>query len=196
MSRTSTFAGDQGSVSSMFATTLLARRSWSRRCSGQLFHFRVCPPHRTKTATTPIAAHKNLLPTHRRSQKSRELGRILCVARTLECERPFLEPLCNSFVLIHALQLDGYWYVAFILRNLATEVARCRRYPCGDFLSNEVASKVDAQASSERTGIGSWFSVVSSDGRIDPCSLVFDGGCEARVAMAIKPPLLYRRLKA
>ena len=45
---------------------LLAHRSWSRWCLGQLFHFRVCRPHRTKTATTsvtacytPIAARKN-----------------------------------------------------------------------------------------------------------------------------------------
>ena len=64
-----------GPVSSMFSVALLAHRSWSRECPGQLFHFRARQPHRkqhkhqsrltNETCYTPMAAHTNHGHTHR-----------------------------------------------------------------------------------------------------------------------------------
>ena len=84
------------------------------------------------------------------------LGRIVYVADALEFERPFVGPLFK-FLMNHprgsARRVPSY--VPFILQYLSHQVERSRHYPCAsEMVSSEVAPRVDAQASGERTGIG------------------------------------------
>ena len=72
------------------------------------------------------------------------LGRIMFVVWALELERPFLGPL-HRFMSLHA-------------RSSVCAVS---------MESTTVAPRVDAQASSERTGIGGWFPRTGQDGKID-----------------------------
>ena len=59
-------------------------------------------------------------------------------------------------------------YVRFSLRYLADRVSGSRHYNCAVSMeSTTVAPRVDAQASSERTGIGGWFLHRGQDGKID-----------------------------
>ena len=59
-------------------------------------------------------------------------------------------------------------YVPFILQYLSHQVERSRHYPCAsEMVSSEVAPRVDAQASGERTGIGGWYPVLGEDGPPD-----------------------------
>ena len=48
-------------------------------------------------------------------------------------------------------------YVSFIPSYLANQIARCSHFPCAsNITSTDIAPRVDAQASSDRTGIGGW----------------------------------------
>ena len=82
------------------------------------------------------------------------------VAGALELERPFLEPL-YKFMALHPPRQSTRRvpaYVSFIFRYLADQVARTRHYNCAETVeSSAEAPRIDAQASSERTGIGGWF---------------------------------------
>ena len=96
------------------------------------------------------------------------LGRIIFVAGTLEHERSFLgSPY--KFLTMHPLSSVRRVlpYVAFVLRFLS----RCsvnRHYDCNAFLEKSgVAPRVDAQASSTRTGIGGWFPHTDENGKVD-----------------------------
>ena len=56
----------------------------------------------------------------------------------------------------------------FILKYLAREVSSRRHYNCGSKITPAgFAPRVDAQASSTRTGIGGWFPAFDDDGRIN-----------------------------
>ena len=97
------------------------------------------------------------------------LGRIMFVVGALELERPFLGPLCR-FMSLHPRSSVRKVppYVRFFLRNLADRVSGSRHYNCEVSMeSTTVAPRVDAQASSERTGIGGWFPHRREDGKID-----------------------------
>ena len=60
-------------------------------------------------------------------------------------------------------------YVTFILRYLARQVSQTRYFPCSmNITSIEQAPRVDAQASSERPGIGGWLPELDSDGQPSP----------------------------
>ena len=98
------------------------------------------------------------------------LGRIVYVAGALEFERPFLGPLYR-FLTIHPRNSvrRAPPYVGFILRHLSVQVERSRHYQCAaELVASEVAPRVDAQASGERTGIGGWYPVMGEDGQPDP----------------------------
>ena len=59
-------------------------------------------------------------------------------------------------------------YVTFILNFLSRSVSIDRHYDCNQFLDkSSVAPRVDAQASSTRTGIGGWFPHLDENGSID-----------------------------
>ena len=95
------------------------------------------------------------------------LGRVVYVAGALEFERPFLGPL-YKFLTIHPRGSVRRVppYVAFILKYIAHQVERSRHYPgASDMFSSEVARRLDAQASGERTGIGGWYPVLGEDGQ-------------------------------
>ena len=96
------------------------------------------------------------------------LGRIMFVVGTLELERPFLGPLYR-FMSLHPRSSVRRVppYVRFFLCYLAERVSGSRHYNCAVSLkSTTVAPRVDAQASSERTGIGGWFPQRGQDGKI------------------------------
>ena len=60
-------------------------------------------------------------------------------------------------------------YVTFIIRYLARQVSHTRHFPCATSITSiDQASRVDAQASSERTGIGGWLPELDSNGRPSP----------------------------
>ena len=97
------------------------------------------------------------------------LGRITYVAGALEHVRPFLAPLYR-FLAIHPRSSVRVIppYVTFFLRYVAQQVEAGRHFPCAlDLRASSQAPRVDAQASSERTGIGGWLPVVRRDGSID-----------------------------
>ena len=97
------------------------------------------------------------------------LGRIVYVEGALEFEQPFLGPL-YKFLTIHPRGSVRRVppYVSFILNYTAHQVERGRHHPCAsDMISSEVAPRVDAQASGERTGIGGWYPVLGEDGQPD-----------------------------
>ena len=96
------------------------------------------------------------------------LGRIMFVVGALELERPFLGPLYR-FMSLHPRSSVRKVpsYVRFFLRYLADRVSGSRHYNCAVSMeSTTVAPRVDAQASSERTGIGGWFPHRGQDGKI------------------------------
>ena len=96
-------------------------------------------------------------------------GRIMFVVGALELERPFLGPLYR-FMSLHPRSSVRKVppYVRFFLRHLADRVSGSRHYNCAVSMeSTTVAPRVDAQASSERTGIGGWFPHRGQDGKID-----------------------------
>ena len=91
------------------------------------------------------------------------------VVGALELERPFLGPLYR-FMSLHTRSSVRKVppYVRFFLRNLADRVSGSRHYNCAVSMeSTMVAPRVDAQASTERTGIGGWFPHRGQDGKID-----------------------------
>ena len=97
------------------------------------------------------------------------LGRIMFVVGALVLERPFLGPLYR-FMSLHPRSSVRRVppYVRFFLRYLADRVSGSRHYNCAVSMeSTTVAPRVDAQASSERTGIGGWFPNRGQDGKID-----------------------------
>ena len=56
-------------------------------------------------------------------------------------------------------------YVSFILKYLARQIAQSRHVPCPIRMTSP---RVDAQASSERTGTGGWLPAFDSQGRPSP----------------------------
>ena len=105
------------------------------------------------------------------SRREEGLGRIVYVAGALDFERPFLGPFFtnSSRSILGAHFVEYPAYVAFILKYLAHQVERSRHNPCASVLvSSEVAPRVDAQASGDRTGIGGWYPVLGEDGQPDP----------------------------
>ena len=91
------------------------------------------------------------------------------VVGALELERPFLGPLYR-FMSLHPRSSVRTVppYVRLFLRNLADQVSGSRHYNCENSLeSTTVAPRVDAQATSDRTGIGGWFPQRGQDGKID-----------------------------
>ena len=94
------------------------------------------------------------------------LGRVMNVVGALEHERPFLGPLYRRMV-VHprgsVQKLSGL--VRMILRFLADQVEKNRHYPCAVEVRQAAGeSRVDAQASSTRTGIGGWLPVTDDNG--------------------------------
>ena len=84
------------------------------------------------------------------------LGRIMFVAGALEHECPFLGPL-YKFLTLHPRNAIRRVppCVSFFLNFLSRSVSIDRHYDCNQFLDkSSVAPRVDAQASSSRTGIG------------------------------------------
>ena len=101
------------------------------------------------------------------------LGRIMFVVGPLELERPFLGPLYR-FMSLHLRSSARRFppYIRFFLRYLADRVSGYRHYHCAVSMeSTTVAPRVDAQASSERTGIGGCFPQRGQDGKIDVGSI-------------------------
>ena len=97
------------------------------------------------------------------------LGRIMFVVGAPELERPFLGPLYR-FMSLHPWSAVRRVppYVRCFLRYLADRVTNSRHYNCGVSMeSTQVAPRVDAQASDERTGIGGWYPQWGQDGKID-----------------------------
>ena len=98
------------------------------------------------------------------------LGRIMFVARALEYEKPFMGPLYR-FLSLHPRESVRRVpaYVTFILRYLARQISHTRHFPCATSITSiEQAPRVDAHASSERTGKGGWLPELDSDGRPSP----------------------------
>ena len=97
--------------------------------------------------------------THVHMTKFEEsLGRIMYVAGALDYERPFLRPLYR-FLALHPRNVTRRVpsYVSFVLRYLASQLAKSRHCECAESLrSMKWAPRVDAQASDFRTGIGGW----------------------------------------
>ena len=99
------------------------------------------------------------------------LGRIMFA---LEHERPFLGPL-RKFISIHPRNSTRRIpsYVSFILQYLSAEISKKkkkkRHFQCGTRITTaDCSPRVDAQASSTRTGIGGWFLARDSDGNLSP----------------------------
>ena len=95
--------------------------------------------------------------------------RIMYVVGALELERRFFGPLYR-YMSLHprntVQRVPGY--VRFFLRYLADQISETRHYHCAAELhASLLAPRVDAQASSNRTGIGGWFPAVGPDGNID-----------------------------
>ena len=99
-----------------------------------------------------------------------ELGRVMFVAGALEYERPFPGTL-SRFLSLHpqnSVRLVPHC-VKFFLDHLARQLEVSRRYLCAiELHSLGVAPRVDAQASEDNTGIGSWAPVCNSRGELDP----------------------------
>ena len=98
------------------------------------------------------------------------LGRIMFVSGALEHDRPFLGPL-YKFLTLHPRNAVRRVppCVAFFLNFLSRSVSAGRHHDCNQFLDKAcVSPRVDAQASSSRTGIGGWFPHVDEYGAIDP----------------------------
>ena len=97
------------------------------------------------------------------------LRRIMFVVGALELERPFLGPLYwyTSLQTRNTVQrVPGY--VRFFLRYLADQISETRHNHCAvELYASLLAPRVDAQASSNRTGIGGWFPAIGPDGSID-----------------------------
>ena len=97
------------------------------------------------------------------------LGRIMYVAGALDYERPFLGPLYR-FLALHPRNVIRRVpsYVAFMLRYLALQMSENRHCDCAETRSATLwAARVDAQASSGRTGIGGWEPRTDERGVID-----------------------------
>ena len=97
------------------------------------------------------------------------LGRVMFVAGALEYERPFLGPLYN-FLALHPRDSVRAVppYVSFFLRYLADQIAQCRQHDCSSRMCpDQLAPRVYAQASAERTGIGGWFPHVDQSGKVN-----------------------------
>ena len=97
-------------------------------------------------------------------------GRIMFVAGALEHERPFFGPL-YSFISNHPRDSTRRIppYVMFILHYLVCEIVKQRHYRCSSKLNTaNYVLRVDAQASSQRTGIGGWFPVANNSRTLDP----------------------------
>ena len=88
----------------------------------------------------------------------------------LEYEKPFMGPLYR-FLSLHPRgsirRVPAY--VTSILRYLVRQFSHTRHFPCATSVTSiEQAPRVDAQASSERTGIGGWLPELDSNGRPSP----------------------------
>ena len=97
------------------------------------------------------------------------LGRVVHVAGALEFERPFLG-LLNKFMSLHPRDSVRAVppFVSFFLRYLAEQISQCRHHDCSvKLFADQSAPRVDAQASSARTGIGGWFPQVDETGKND-----------------------------
>ena len=91
------------------------------------------------------------------------LGRIMFEDGSSEHERPFLGPLFEFLTLHPRFSIRRVPPCAsFILEFLN------RHYDCNEFLEKSgIAPRVDAQASSTRTGIGGWFPHLDRNGEAD-----------------------------
>ena len=59
-------------------------------------------------------------------------------------------------------------YVSFFLRHLAAQVLECRHHHCSmKMFSDQLAPRVDAQASSDGTGLGGWLPCVDQSGKVN-----------------------------
>ena len=118
--------------------------------------------------TSDVSASRTI---HMRSFEE-GLGRVMYVAGALEYERPFLGPL-YKFMSLHPR--DSVQpvpaYVSFFLRHLSDQLKNSRHYDCSAKLfPSQLSPRVDAQASSGRTGIGGWFPRRSPEGGLDTFS--------------------------
>ena len=88
------------------------------------------------------------------SRYEKGLGRIMYVAGALEYEKPFLGPLYRFLALHPRGSIRRVPpYIAFILTYLSRQVSECRHFPCAaNVIAFDSAPRVDAQASSDRTG--------------------------------------------
>ena len=96
------------------------------------------------------------------------LGGITYVAGALDYERPFLGPLYR-FLALHPRNFIRriLSYEAFMLRYLALQMSENQHCDCAETRRATLwASRVDAQASSGRTGIGGW------EPRTDECGVI------------------------
>ena len=84
-------------------------------------------------------------------------------------QRPFLGSL-SKFLTLHPRDSVRAVppYVSFFLRDLSDQIAQCRHHDCSSRLfPDQLAPRVDAQASAERTGIGGWFPHVDQSGKVN-----------------------------
>ena len=59
-------------------------------------------------------------------------------------------------------------YVSLFLRHLAAQISECRHHDCSmKMFPDQLAPRVDAQASSDRTRIGGWFPHVDQSGQVN-----------------------------
>ena len=96
------------------------------------------------------------------------LARAAFVYGTLDCDKPFLAPLC-TFASPHpaASTKPLPLYVLLTLEYMRGKIRDRRHCPCGRrFIEWSEAWRVDARAEGEKVGIGGWFPVRGPDGRL------------------------------
>ena len=97
------------------------------------------------------------------------LGRVRYVAGALEYERPFLGPLYR-FMSLHPRDSVRAVppYVSFFLRHLAAQISECRHHDCSmKMYPDQLAPRVEAQASADRTEIGGWYPHFDQSGQVN-----------------------------
>ena len=104
--------------------------------------------------------------TEHRASSNKELGRIMFLGGALEYERPFLCPVlkllnANTPALQYVESLNMQRSFSVIIRTKYPVASTTREAQSCDA---QVAPRVGAQASGERTGIGGWYLHLRADG--------------------------------
>ena len=95
------------------------------------------------------------------------------VAGALEYERPISGPLCKFLALHPRDSIRAVPpCVSFFLRYISDQITQCRHHDCSSRLfPDQLAPRVDSQASAERTGVGGWFPHVDQSGKVNVAAL-------------------------